>query len=276
MRERRDPAKNWSSRPPAVAGSFYPGNASELRSLISKYLSAAKDIPLEGTLRALVSPHAGYIYSGPVAAYGYKLLASHSEGISKILMLGPSHYAGFFGLCESGADEWQTPLGTVKADSILPKLLPDAKKSISTSARAHAPEHCLEVQVPFLQTALKNNFTLFPILCGDLDPEEIANILLPLIDSSTLIIASSDLSHFLPYNEAVSLDKIANESVPSLDIDRFETSGDACGKTPILILMHIAKQKGWKGKLLDYRNSGDTAGDKSQVVGYGCYAFYEK
>jgi AmmeMemoRadiSam system protein B len=263
-------------RKPAVAGTFYPLGKKELKTMIEQYLSEAKDVQIGGRLRALVEPHAGYMYSGPVAAYGYRLLASRPQGISKVLMLGPSHYAGFFGLCEGGFDSWETPLGSVKAESILPKLDPIAKKLFATYPNAHAPEHCLEVQLPFLQTALAPGFSIEPLLCGDLEPEQAARALAPLIDDKTLVLASSDLSHYLPYPIAVRTDRIANESVPSLDIARFETAGDACGKFPILILMHLAKMKGWKGTLLDYRNSGDTAGDKSQVVGYGCYAFYGK
>ena len=114
------------------------------------------------------------------------------------------------------------------------------------------------------------------MLCGEVDEKVLAEALAPLVDEKTLVIASSDLSHYLPYGEAVKIDRVANESVPALDIARFERQGDACGKTPILVLMHLAKIKGWKGKLLDYRNSGDTAGDRGQVVGYGCYAFYEQ
>jgi len=262
-----------SVRPPAVANSFYAGDERVLRREISKYLGAVEEKELPGKLRALVEPHAGYIYSGPIAAYGYKLL-EYAEGIRRIIILGPSHHAGFTGACEAGADEWETPLGRVKAYSIAEKVNA-VKPLIQVYPQAHAPEHCLEVQLPFLQAVMKNEFEVCPILCGEVDEKALAEAIAPLVDEKTLVIASSDLSHYLPYDVAVKTDRIANEAVPALDIGRFEKQGDACGKTPILVLMHLAKKKGWKGKLLDYRNSGDTAGDRRQVVGYGCYAFYE-
>ena len=261
-------------RQPAVAGAFYPSEKEELEKMIKEFLESAEEAHIEGTLRALVEPHAGYIYSGPVAAYGYKLLASGRNKIGKVIILGPSHYAAFFGACEAGFDFWETPLGRVKAGSVLEKMKGRGRELIGVLPQAHGPEHCLEVQLPFLQTVMKNDFIAYPLLCGELNPAELANALADQIDDKTLIIASSDLSHYLPYETARGRDRIANETVPALDIKRFEQSGDACGKIPILVLMHMAKKKGWKGKLLDYRNSGDTAGPKNQVVGYGCYAFY--
>jgi AmmeMemoRadiSam system protein B len=263
-----------SIRYPAVAGSFYPEDENELKEMINDYLAKAKDINIDGTLRALVEPHAGYIYSGPVAAYGYKLLKKYADKTSKIILIGPSHYAAFYGACEAGYDFWETPLGKVRAKSIRENLQNEYKNLIRVYKEAHEPEHCLEVQLPFLQTVLKD-FTIYPLLCGDVNPAELANALLDQIDNKTVVIASSDLSHYLPYDQAVRTDRIANESVPALEIKRFEQYGDACGKIGILTLMHIAKKNGWKGKLLDYRNSGDTAGPRTQVVGYGCYAFYE-
>jgi AmmeMemoRadiSam system protein B len=267
-----------SVRPPAVAGMFYPEEKGELARDVKKYLADAKEmkLPAGAKLRALVEPHAGYIYSGPVAAFGYKMLAANAKGISKVLLLGPSHHVGFVGAAEAGYETWETPLGVVKAGSIQAKLSSDAKRLIHNYPQAHEPEHCLEVQLPFLQVVLKGKFEIYPILCCEVDPKSLADALAPIIDGKTLIIASSDLSHYLPYESAKRIDAVANDAVPALDIAKFEEAGDACGKMPILVLMHIAKKKGWKGMLLDYRNSGDTAGDKSQVVGYGCYAFYEK
>lgn len=259
-------------RYPAVAGSFYPSDENELRKMIRDYLSKAKDVDIKGRLRALVEPHAGYIYSGPVAAYGYKLLEKHSAKIKKVLLIGPSHYAAFFGVAESNADEWETPIGKVSAGSA--RAFVRNKELITTNPDVHAPEHCLEVQLPFLQSVLKD-FVIYPLLTGNVNSEELAMALVDQIDDSTLIIVSSDLSHYKPYDTALRIDSIANKAVPSLDIEKFEREGDACGKTAILTLMHIAKKKKWKGKLLDYRNSGDTAGPKDAVVGYGCYAFYE-
>lgn len=262
-----------SVRRPAVAGSFYPEDAKQLRSVIHQYLELAEEKELDGRLRALVEPHAGYVYSGPVAAFGYKLLAK-AEGIRKIILIGPSHYGLFPGAAEDGNDIWQTPLGDVRAMSLKNALRGAARRLVEPYPQAHAMEHCLEVQVPFLQEVMGGGFEIYPLLTGDMDPKELGDAIAEILDDETLVIASSDLSHYLPYDDALMIDRKANESVPALDIKRFEKDGDACGKMGILVLMHIAKRKGWKGVLLDYRNSGDTAGPKSSVVGYGCYAFY--
>jgi len=260
-------------RKPAVAGSFYPDDPIELRGMIEGFLKKAKEVKVKGRLRAMVVPHAGYVYSAPVAASGYKLLASMKNQPSKIILMGPSHFAGFFGAAEAGADAWQTPLGMVKAGSLRDKI----KKSdnIRKIPEAHNSEHCLEVQLPFLQSVMKKDFTIFPLLTGEVSPVVLANEIMDSIDDNTFIIASSDLSHYNSYEKAARLDSICNKAVPSLDISTMDESGDACGRTAILTLMNIAKKKKWKGVLLDYRNSGDTAGPKNQVVGYGCYAFYE-
>lgn len=259
------------TREPAVAGTFYPGDEKELKQMIEKFLKEAKDVEIKGRLRGLVVPHAGYVYSGPVAAYGYKLLMKQKPQPSKILLLGPAHYGMFIGIAESGANVWRTPLGPLNTESISSKI---ADRSIlNVYPQVHKPEHSLEVQLPFLQTVLKNNFTVYPLLTGEANPAAIANALEPLIDDDTLYIASSDLSHYHPYENAKKLDAVANEAIPNFDFKKMEYA-EACGKIAILALMHIAKSKGWKGKLLDYRNSGDTAGPKDSVVGYGCYAFY--
>jgi AmmeMemoRadiSam system protein B len=253
-------------RSPAVAGTFYPEDPEELRGMIEVYLSKAGEPPAKGRLRGMVVPHAGYIYSGPVAAYGYKALSR--EKFSKAIIIGPSHYAMFPGACESGFGLWKTPLGTLKAKSA-------SGWPISIFPPAHGPEHCLEVQLPFLQVIGGDKVEIWPLICGNVSPEELAKRVISELDDSTVVIASSDLSHYNDYETAKRKDRVANEAVPALDIARFEREGDACGKTAILTLMHIAKERNWKGVFLDYRNSGDTAGPKSSVVGYGCYAFYE-
>jgi hypothetical protein len=260
-----------NTRRPAVAGAFYPDEPAELKSMIDDYLEKAGSVKIEGRLRALVEPHAGYVYSGPVAAFGYKLLASLAKQPSKIFILGPSHYAGFFGAAEAGADSWQTPLGIVKAGSVSSEI--GKTDIIKTIPEAHVQEHCIEVQLPFLQRVMKKDFTVYPLLCGEVSPAALAETLIKTVDDDTLVIASSDLSHYNPYERAKRLDSICNKAVPALDIPTMEDSGDACGKTGILTLMNIAKKMKWKGRMLDYRNSGDTAGPKDAVVGYGCYAF---
>ena len=168
----------------------------------------------------------------------------------------------------------QSKTETTSTDLPLAGAILKSNKAITKNEAAHLAEHSIEVQLPFLQSVGKN-FTIVPLLCGNVDPAELANAIMDEIGERTVVIASSDLSHYNQYDRAVKIDRIANEAVPALDIARFEKEGDACGKTAILTLMHIAKRKKWTGKLLDYRNSGDTAGPKSEVVGYGCYAFSE-
>ncbi|MCI0503432.1 AmmeMemoRadiSam system protein B [Candidatus Micrarchaeota archaeon] len=255
-------------REPAVAGAFYPDDAQELRTIIERYLRLAGDVDVKGKVRGIVVPHAGYIYSGPIAAYGYKALSKAK--FDKAIILGPSHYATFPGACESGYGLWETPLGRVRAISA-------SGWPVSVFPQAHGPEHCLEVQLPFLQVICGDrDIEVWPLLCGQVEPAELAERIIKELDAKTVVIASSDLSHYNDYDTARKIDSIANKAVPSLDIPEFGREGDACGKTAILTLMHIAKKKKWKGVLLDYRNSGDTAGPKSSVVGYGCYAFYEE
>ncbi|HIH23358.1 TPA: AmmeMemoRadiSam system protein B [Candidatus Micrarchaeota archaeon] len=262
-------------RPPAVAGMFYPDDPEELEDMIKGFVERAKEETIPGTLRGLVVPHAGYIYSGTIAAVGYKLLAQYAKHAKNIFLFGPSHHSYFNGLAESGMNVWETPLGRVNANQAPENL--KKSKLVSLNPAAHAPEHCLEVQLPFLQTILgRNSFSVIPLLTGDVSASTVANAIEDDFDkgSDSFFIASSDLSHYNPYQRAVELDGIANKAVPALDILTMQARGDACGKSAILILMYLAKLKGWKGKFLEYKNSGDTAGDKMRVVGYGCYAFY--
>ncbi len=260
------------TREAAVAGSFYPAGEKELKQMIEKFLKQAKDIKITGKLRGLVVPHAGYVYSGLTAAYGYKLLMKEKPQPDKIILLGPAHFGMFVGIAESGADKWMTPLGPVKTGSLSGEIAD--RTILNVYPQVHGPEHNLEVQLPFLQTVMKKNFTVYPILTGEINPAVLANAIEPILDGDTLLLVSSDLSHYHPYENAKKLDAVANESVPDLDFKKAEYI-EACGKTAILTLMQIAKSKGWKGKLLDYRNSGDTAGPKDGVVGYGAYAFYK-
>ncbi len=199
-------------------------------------------------------------------------LMKASASVERIILLGPSHYGQFFGAAESGFDFWQTPLGMVKVDSIRGSL--ENKELVSLNGQVHIPEHSLEVQVPFMQVVMEKDFSLVPLLTGDVVPEVLADALIPLIDEKTFIVASSDLSHYHPYEKAVRLDSIANDAVPHLGFEKLK-GAEACGITAIRTLMQIARKRKWKGKMLEYKNSGDTAGDKSKVVGYGSYAFYE-
>lgn len=254
-------------RAPAVAGSFYPEDPDELKKMITAFMDMAKPKKVDN-LKALIVPHAGYIYSGPVAAYGYKLLKKNQ--FNKVVGIGPSHYGAFPGAAEDDASGWQTPLGMVKADLLSKIAKPN---TISCYPQVHAPEHCLEVQLPFLQMSLGEEFLFYPLLTGAVSPPLLADIVEPALDDDTLLLISSDLSHYYPYADAVKIDRIANESIPKVDLKKAELV-DACGRIAILTALHIAKSKGWRGAFLDYRNSGDTAGPKSGVVGYGAYALY--
>ncbi len=270
------------TRPPAVAGVFYPSNASQLQVVIDKFLSNAKAnlskkiLNNASSLKALVEPHAGYPYSGQTAGFGYALLqecANAKKPVNKIICVGPSHYALFSGVAEPECAEWLTPLGSVKSFSLRGEKA--FSQFLIASREAHAQEHCLEVQLPFLQTVLKK-FEFAGLLTSEVSPNALGDALAATIagDDRTIIIASSDLSHYHSYEEARALDALANKSIPALDLQAAQ-SVEACGKTAILALMRCAKKLGWHGEFLDYRNSGDTAGDKTTVVGYGCYAFFE-
>ncbi|MCS7197930.1 MAG: AmmeMemoRadiSam system protein B [Candidatus Bipolaricaulota bacterium] len=268
-------------RTAAVAGSFYPASSERLRKTVETLLAQAQPKTLEGKLRGLIVPHAGYIYSGPIAATGYKLLQDLSssplkEGGQEMrsLLLGPAHYVYFVGAATLDCDAWQTPLGLIQsARDLIARALECG--DLQNNPAAHVPEHSLEVQLPFVQTVLPN-CEIFPILTGECDYRELARTLSPYIDDIDLVIVSSDLSHYYPYEEALKRDALAHRAIEHFDFDLMEDRVEACGKTAILTLMRIAKERGWKAKLLNYRNSGDTAGDKFRVVGYGCYAFYEE
>lgn len=262
-------------RAPAVAGAFYPGDAEELRQMILGYVDSASKgkapkLP-KGRLRGIIVPHAGYVYSGPVAAYAYRLL----KGIDipeRIVLLGPSHYAAFPGLVESGYSSWQTPLGEIDAFSIRDK---QNEALLNVYPPAHDPEHSLEVQLPFLQLMLgAKPFKIDPILTGEVGPGQGASAISRGIEDAFLVV-SSDLSHYLPYPDAVAKDNKTLSILASLDPDRFSKEGDACGRTGISIALALAKSKGWSVKLLKYANSGDTAGEKSEVVGYAALAIME-
>ncbi len=257
-----------SVRESAVAGLFYPAEKFELRQMVDSFLESAKDISIEGKLKGLVVPHAGYIYSGSVAGVGYKLLKENIPETENVFLLGPSHYEKFYGIAQSTDEYWQTPFGKVEIERIKENQI------VKNYNKAHFKEHSLEVQVPFLQTVLKR-FRLYPLLTGDMSARLFAPELQKELDENSLIIASSDLSHYHSYTEALRIDATANRAIPSMDIYNVESFVDACGKEAILTLMQVAKMKKWKGKFLEYKNSGDTAGDKTRVVGYGCYAFYK-
>jgi MEMO1 family protein len=291
LKRELQPVAKQLVREPAVAGLFYPKDPTELSRLIDGLLAAAP-AGLDGDLKAIICPHAGYEFSGPVAAYAYKnLVGRHYD---TVVILAPSHYALVDGASVSAADAWRTPLGLVPVSpkaKALAGISPCLREPFCPVQRpgwwAQAPkpapergkdtpdtwEHSAEVQVPFLQKVL-TNFAILPVTIGNADPAQVARAVATQLDDKTLIVVSSDLSHYHPYDEARQLDERCVKAMCSLDIATMETQ-EACGKLPVLMLLHLAKQNGWQARFLDYRNSGDTSGDKSRgVVGYSAIAFY--
>ncbi|MDD5297865.1 MAG: AmmeMemoRadiSam system protein B [Rhodocyclaceae bacterium] len=259
-------------RPPAVAGMFYPGDALTLRADVQAMLRLVPPEELGPAPKALIVPHAGYIYSGPTAAFAYARLIPLRGRIRRVVLLGPTHRIGVRGLALPGCDAFATPLGTVPVDHGAEDLIKSLPQVIFHPA-THAQEHSLEVQLPFLQEML-GEFSLVPLAVGDASPEEVAQVLEALWGGpETLIVISSDLSHFHAYATAREMD-----GATALNITRLTSylnHEQACGATPVNGLLLLAKRHGLLPELLDLRNSGDTAGDRSRVVGYGAFAFTE-
>jgi MEMO1 family protein len=270
-------------RPPAVAGTFYPADAKELGKMVDGFLAQAASPPLNDVL-ALVAPHAGYIYSGPVAAYSYALLKGRK--VSRVVVIAPSHYEAFgFSAVYNGA-AYATPLGQVPVDRAFAAGLAKISPLIKLSDAGHGPrEHALEVQLPFLQRVL-GNFQVVPIIMGDqgYDASRALGLALAKLirGSDTLIVASSDLSHYHPHAEAVKLDHKTLHAIEEWDyLNMSRNFGlrvwEACGGGPIVAAM-IATERlgGTKAQVLKYANSGDTTGDRNQVVGYGAIALLKE
>lgn len=258
-------------REPAVAGSFYPSNPDELRTAVETLLDRAvvRENPVP---RALVVPHAGYIYSGPVAASAYAQLLPHRESIRRVVLLGPAHRIPLRGLALPGCEVFDSPLGPVPLDLDTTDKL--NHPAVTVDPEAHRLEHSLEVQLPFMQVVL-GNFLLVPLVVGAADAETVSAVIRPLWDKpSTLLVVSTDLSHYLPYDEAQRRDHATCKSIEGLDASCIGHS-DACGAAPLKGLLAAASRKGLAVHTLDLRNSGDTAGGRAQVVGYGAWMFLE-
>ncbi|HQZ02039.1 MAG TPA: AmmeMemoRadiSam system protein B [Thauera sp.] len=261
-----------SVRPAAVAGQFYPGDERVLRMQLTEMLAAAVSLEQIRPPKALIVPHAGYIYSGVVAANAYRTLTSLRDQIRRVVILGPAHRQAFSGFALPAAQAFHTPLGDVPL-SRADWLMLQARDDVRVDDQPHALEHCIEVQLPFLQTVL-DRFSLVPILVGDAPDESVAELLEALWGGpETLIVISSDLSHFLPYRQAQWIDRSTVEQMVGLlqGINHEQ----ACGATPVNGLLLAARRHLLKPRLLDLRNSGDTAGDRSRVVGYASIAFCE-
>ncbi|MCK9283699.1 MAG: AmmeMemoRadiSam system protein B [Rhodocyclaceae bacterium] len=255
-------------RPPAVAGLFYPANREELAIEIGSLLGDAAVQPLRP--KALIVPHAGYIYSGPVAASAYAALAPLRRMIRRVVLLGPAHRVALHGLAGSDAERFRTPLGDVRIDrdAVAAAL---QLHQVSINEHAHREEHSIEVHLPFLQTVL-DDFALVPFVVGMATANEVAEVIELLWGGEeTLIVVSSDLSHYHPYAAALKLDRHTAQMIEHLD--PLPDHERACGATPINGLLRAAQRHGLAATLLDLRNSGDTAGDRARVVGYAAFAF---
>jgi hypothetical protein len=260
-----------TDRRPSVAGLFYDADPATLRHWVESYVAAGNG-GRSGSVKALVAPHAGYQYSGPIAGSAYAALAAVAQQIERVILFGPAHRYPFRGLAYPLAERLLTPLGAVEVDR-------DALNSVAHLPQVHSldrafdGEHCLEVQLPFLQVVL-GEFRVAPFLVGGADPTEVAQVMdLLWGGDETLILVSSDLSHYLDYETARSTDRITTHAIESLAPESMDHHG-ACGCTPIQGLLLEARRRGLAAETLDLRSSGDTAGPHDRVVGYGAYAFH--
>lgn len=261
-------------RSPAVAGSFYPADPQKLHSQIAGFLAEADNAPPTRTIwpKAIIGPHAGYMYSGPVAARAYARLASARGKVRRVVLIGPSHYVAFQGMAVDTAQAWTLPSGSVQLDTdaiAAIRRLPN----IGELEAAYTREHALEVHVPFLQHVL-GDFRLVPIVAGDAPAETVAAVFDALWGGpETLIVVSTDLSHYLDYAACQRMDGDTAAAIERFDIDHL-TPTHACGAVPTRGLLLTARRRGLAIERLDLRNSGDTAGPRDRVVGYGAWALY--
>jgi MEMO1 family protein len=257
-----------NARLPAVAGSFYPRSSKELDAAVTALLAEAHAAASDDLI-GVVAPHAGYVYSGPVAATAFAAVAKASKPFIRVLLVGPPHYLPVRGIAVPSAKAFATPLGQVPVDVEAVAALLDAGHA-SLNDRAHAPEHSLEVELPFLQTVLES-FTVIPLLVGDAEPSQVARVVDALTDRRTLLVVSTDLSHYLDDASARARDLATAEAIEGLEYDRLGPQ-DACGFAALNGALKAGAEHRWRLARLDLRNSGATSGDKSRVVGYGAWA----
>jgi hypothetical protein len=273
MRAQFKPAAETPAvRLPAVAGQFYPKNPEELRTMVDGFLAAAKTVS-DTIPKAIIAPHAGYPYSGPIAGAAYACLARGRGLFKRVVLLGPSHFVGFDGLAVSSASVFQSPLGLIPVDEeALARVR--ALPPVTTLDAAHQREHSLEVHLPFLQIAL-GEFKLVPLVVGDATANEVGAVLNKLWGGrETCIVVSSDLSHYHDYQTAQQIDRETARAIESLNGEKLDAN-QACGCHPIRGLLRVAKERGLRCRTVDLRNSGDTAGGRGRVVGYGAFVFTE-
>ncbi|HEY4756293.1 MAG TPA: AmmeMemoRadiSam system protein B [Ignavibacteriaceae bacterium] len=261
-------------RPPAVAGLFYPSDSYKLRTDINNMLSTVESKPFAKHIVGIVSPHAGYVYSGKTAAYGFNLLKN--KNYDKVIIISPSHREYFAGASIFNGDAYETPLGVVEIDKELAQKIIEGSKTIFFGMEGHRQEHAIEVQIPFLQTVL-TDFKIVPIVMGDQGEvfvDDLANQIAKAVDDKTLIVASSDLSHFYSKQKAFELDSIVAKHISDFDYEKLQNDlnsrkCEACGGGPIVVLMKAAGLLNKKKSMLLHRSdSGDVSGDNSEVVGY--------
>ena len=258
-------------RQTAVAGLFYPDTGKALDRAVQALLAKAPANLIKP--KALIVPHAGYAYSGPVAASAYATLRSAADRIRRVILLGPTHRLALRGLALPDADAFATPLGLVAVDREAVRAIADLPQ-VQVNSAAHAQEHALEVQLPFLQVLL-GDFSLLPLAVGQATAEEVAQVLERLWGGEeTLIVVSSDLSHYLSYDKAQVMDRATAHDI--LRLQPLVSYEQACGSTPVNGLLLAAARRGLEPHLLDLRNSGDTSGDRHRVVGYAAFAFAQK
>lgn len=261
-------------RHPAVAGMFYPKEEDRLKEFVGYAISESSDASKRPKI--IVSPHAGYVYSGYTAGHAFRQLLNLDEGVEyKVLLLGPSHRVYLDGASLSPDEYFETPLGNIKVDKEESARLMQKFPALISSEVAHRLEHSLEVQLPFLQLSLKK-FTIVPLVYGNIADKELFSILEEfLLDDNRICIISSDLSHYYPHKEAVAIDSYCIKGVETLDLSALEAC-EACGRPGISAAVRYALKHNLKSKTLDYKTSGDTTGDKDSVVGYGSFMFYKE
>jgi hypothetical protein len=257
-------------RPPAVAGQFYPDDADELRRMIKRFLNEARPADRSAP-KAIIAPHAGYMFSGPVAASAYARFAAAREVIKRVVLIGPSHFVPFQGLAATSAEAFATPLGSVPLDTDSVRQI-CAMPQVTILNEAHAREHSLEVHLPFLQVVL-SDFKIVPLVVGKTTDEEVAGVIDALWNGpETRFVISSDLSHYHDYAAARELDAATAHAIESLKTQDIGEQ-DACGRVPIRGLLQVVRRHGLHAHTVDLRNSGDTAGPRDKVVGYGAFVF---
>ena len=259
-----------TTRPAAVAGQFYAGDPDQLRTqVLQLFADVAPSVNLRP--KALIAPHAGYVYSGRVAAAAFATLRESAQTITRVVLIGPAHYVHVHGIAAPTVDAFETPLGRVPIDVETLHKIADLSSVIRADA-PHAPEHALEVELPFLQTLL-GSFQLVPLVVGDAAPQDVAHVLQQLWDGpETLIVVSSDLSHYHTYETARRLDLATAAAIEHGEWANLGPN-QACGCLPVAGLLIEAERRGLHARRLSLCNSGDTAGARDRVVGYGAWMF---